>query len=602
MSNLLRTLLFLLAIPVVGYLVAAGILWDLNTDALAANGHTFEELCERRAEINNADLNTACDEIASIQVLKTVSLWCGLIGVALPLLAFLGATYAGNSRERLAQVFRPLVAMTVAVLAGLVLVEAGVLAFAAYEGESYLVGRVHFVLIGGVALGGLFAAFQLAASAFSFAKAVSLPVIGKRISKEQAPKLFAEIDETARRLGARAPDNVVVGLEPTFYATSAEVQLVGEQAPLKGETLFVSTSLARILNRDELMSVIGHELGHFSGQDTAYSLRFAPVYRGLGTSLQAVATAEDEGSMGLAKLPALALLGYVYGLFQESEAGVGRDRELAADQAGAKAGSALALGSALCKICVYSELWGKVHQQNIAALAEGQITRNLSRAFADCARFDVEGASIDNLLAAVLDVRVAHPTDSHPPVSQRLDALEITVDQVRTAGLSLPANTAIELFENGEELEHALTDLQHRVLVAFGHVVIPTDPPKNYTARAVYELIACVIRADGKIEASEVLTAEDICQRMLGNRFRSLDFREVCTHQGEDYDPVPLATAVGSSVSADSRETILACLRALAEADGEVAPRETDLIARIEEAMNEGAAAAPEGPGASGAS
>lgn len=600
MSNLLRTLAFLLAIPVVGYLISAGILWDLNNDAVAASGQTFETLCERQVEINNADLNTACGEIASIQVLKTVSLWCGLIGIALPLLAFLGAKYAGNNRDRLAQVFRPLVGMTVAVLAGLVLTEAGVLAFAAYEGESYLVGRVHFVIIGGVALGGLFAAFQLAASAFSFAKAVTLPVIGQRITKEQAPKLFAEIDETARRLGARTPDNVVVGLEPTFYATSAEVQLVGEQTPLKGETLFISASLARILNRDELMSVVGHELGHFSGQDTAYSLRFAPVYRGLGTSLQAVATAEDEGSMGLAKLPALALLGYVYGLFQESEAGVSRDRELAADQAGAKAGSALALGSALCKICVYSELWGKVQQQNVAALAEGQITHNLSRAFADCARFDVEAASIDKLLAGVLDVSVAHPTDSHPPVSKRLDALRVTVDQVRAAGLSLPAEPAIELFENGgAELEHALTDLQHRVLVAFGHVVIPTDPPKNYTARAVYELIACLIRADGRIEASEVLTAEDICQRMLGNRFRSLDFREVCTHQRDDYDPMPLAKAVGSSVTAESRETMMACLRAVAEADGEVAPREAALIARIEQAMNEGVADAGQSAGTS---
>jgi Zn-dependent protease with chaperone function/uncharacterized tellurite resistance protein B-like protein len=590
MSNLLRTLAFLLAIPIVGYLVSAGILWDLNGDAQAASGHTFEAICEKRAEINNADLNSACDQIASVQMLQKVSLWCALIGIALPLLAFLGAMYAGNDRDRLASVFRPLVAVTVAVLAGLVLAEAGVLAFAAYEGESYLAGRVHVFLIGSVALGGLFGAFQLAASAFSFARPVSFPVLGKRITQDQAPKLFADIEATARQLGARSPDNVVVGLDTTFFATSATVHLIGEPAPLTGETLFISTTLARILNREELTSVIGHELGHFSGRDTAYSLRFAPVYAGLGSSLQAVAAADDEGAMGLAKLPARALLGYVHGLFHESEAGVSRDRELAADQSGAKVGSALALASALCKICVYSELWGKVQKQNVAALADGQVTRNLSRAFADCARYDVEAASADKLLAEVLDVRVAHPTDSHPPVSQRLAALQISVDEVRSAGLSVPARPAIELLGDGaEEFEHALTELQHRVLVALGRVAIPKEPPKDDTARAVYELIACVIRADGQIEASEVLAAEKICERILGDRFRSLDFRDVCTHQSKDYDPMELAKAFGASVSADTRDTVIACLRALAEADGEVAPREAALIQGIEAAMKQGA-------------
>jgi tellurite resistance protein len=84
---------------------------------------------------------------------------------------------------------------------------------------------------------------------------------------------------------------------------------------------------------------------------------------------------------------------------------------------------------------------------------------------------------------------------------------------------------------------------------------------------------------------------------MLGNRFRSLDFREVCTHQRDDYDPTTLAKAVGSSVTADSRETVMACLRAVAEADGEVAPREAALIARIEQAMSEGAADAAQNAG-----
>ena len=101
--------------------------------------------------------------------------------------------------------------------------------------------------------------------------------------------------------------------------------------------------------------------------------------------------------------------------------------------------------------------------------------------------------------------------------------------------------------------------------------------------------ISCFSGEDGKIEASEVLAAEKICERMLGSRFRSVDLRDVCTHQPEGYDPMALAKAFGASVTAENRETVIACLRALAEADGEIAPRELELIQGIEAAMKQGA-------------
>ncbi len=561
----------------------------MNKDALANAGATFDVICAARAQINNADLDSACSEIASIQALQSVSFWCGIAGFALPLIAFVAASYAGQNRDRLASIFRPLVMSMVALLAGLVLVEAGVLAYAAYQGESYLIGRVHFFVIGAVALGGLFGAFQLAASAFSFVKAVSFPVIGKLVTRESAPRLFELLDDTAQRVSARVPDNVVVGLDPTFFATSAEVRLIGRGDPLQGETLYLSAPLSRILNVQELKSVIGHELGHFSGQDTAYSLRFAPVYAGLGSSLQAVSTGNDEGAAGLAKLPALALLGYIHDLFQLAESGVSRERELAADAAGAKAGSALDLGSALCKICVYAQLWPNVREQSTQMLGEGHVTRNLSIAFVDSARFDVEAAAADNLLNSVLDVQVAHPTDSHPPVSQRLSAMNVTVDQVRVAGLALPPTPAIDLFESPAQLEEQITELEHRVQVAIGAVAMLKDEASDDLARAIYHLIAAVIRADGKIEASEVLAAEATGQKILGDRFKPLAFREVCAHLSDDFDTQDLAKSLSSSLDDEGRKLVLRCLNAVAQADGEIAVREQALIATIEAAFAAGA-------------
>ena len=77
--------------------------------------------------------------------------------------------------------------------------------------------------------------------------------------------------------------NIVVGIEPNFYATAADVVGCGDTT-LKGETLYLSLSLMRLFNKSELKAVIGHELGHFSAKDTEYSSKFAPVYRGLGNA------------------------------------------------------------------------------------------------------------------------------------------------------------------------------------------------------------------------------------------------------------------------------------------------------------------------------
>jgi Zn-dependent protease with chaperone function len=57
-----------------------------------------------------------------------------------------------------------------------------------------------------------------------------------------------------------------------------------------------------------LTAVIALELAHFRGDDTVYSLKFAPVYRGLGAALEVIDCHEEEGASGLAKLPALAIL------------------------------------------------------------------------------------------------------------------------------------------------------------------------------------------------------------------------------------------------------------------------------------------------------
>ena len=123
-------------------------------------------------------------------------------------------------------------------------------------------------------------------------------VLGKKLDLQNHPKIFTLIKEISETLGARNPEHVVVGLEPNFYVTSADVNVMGENSILKGETLYLSLPLARILTLEEIKAIIGHELGHFRGEDTYYSLKFSPIYSGLTHAVTAMNIDENEGGTG----------------------------------------------------------------------------------------------------------------------------------------------------------------------------------------------------------------------------------------------------------------------------------------------------------------
>ncbi len=189
------------------------------------------------------------------------------------------------------------------------IIQGAILTYAAYIGESYAIGRVHIVIIGAVALGALAGGVSLIGVAFSFGKKLKMEVFGKVLGPDKAPGLHAYVQGLAEKLGAQPPRNIIVGLEPTFYVTNSDIHIPGQNEGVAGETLFISAPLARVFSQDEFASVIGHELGHFRGEDTVYSMKFAPVYAGLGQSIGALASDEEGGAAGLAKLPALSIPG-----------------------------------------------------------------------------------------------------------------------------------------------------------------------------------------------------------------------------------------------------------------------------------------------------
>ncbi len=359
-----------------------------------------------------------------------------------------------------------------------------ILTYAAYLTEAYLVGRVHFVLIGAIGLGALMGAVKLISISASLGRKLTTYVFGKRLDPSATPRLYDFVRGLAKELGAKPPDHIVLGLDLNFFVTSADVGLVGPNETLNGETLFVSAPLARLLSHEEFTAVLGHELGHFRGGDTEYSLKFAPVYAGLSSAVGALASEEGSGSAGLAKIPAIAILSYMIEVFAINESAIGREREFVADQAGVEAASREAMASALVKVSLYSGLWAQVESSNIERLKKGEFARNLSSIFQNAAKDDVDHESIDKIKTEILKKSIPHPTDTHPPTSDRLEALNLLPSEITKAMLLVPERPAIELLEDYTAIEEELTTVWNSFMSALERMEASAEPTEDVAESA----------------------------------------------------------------------------------------------------------------------
>lgn len=174
------------------------------------------------------------------------------------------------------------------------------------------------------------------------------------------------------------------------------------------------------MSKDEAAAVIGHELGHFTGADTEYSLQFSPIYASAVNNLRAVdmASEDDSGIMSWLAKPATMLGDFFLNSFDLAVQHWSRVREFAADAMGAAVASSEAIALSLLRISVLAphvdgvlaEFWNKGGKVDGGVLARVQgLVRE--RGLADPSEH--------------LEDAQAHPTDSHPTVRQRLEALGV---------------------------------------------------------------------------------------------------------------------------------------------------------------------------------
>jgi len=337
----------------------------------------------------------------------------------------------------------------------------------------------------------------------------------------------------------------------------------------------------------EFAAVIGHELGHFRGEDTAFSLKFAPVYAGLAEALADTKFDKREKiHHGLAKLPARALLSFMMDIFAINERAISRERELLADQAGTEASSAKALVMALTKTSLYAGLWDILQRENVDRLNRGKATRNLCSVLEGKARYDVDRGELVKVVAEVAKRSIPHPTDSHPPIGKRMKSLGVDATSITDADMQVPETSAVLLFRNAVTLEENFSVMEHKRMANLGYApqLGRGTGGVGQHLSAIYRIAAAMAAADGRMGVSEIRVAEATGAELFPG-FESIDLRQACDYVDEIPDMELLTEELNAFLEVTQKGAVIDFLRKIAEADGDLTLGEQVYIEAVAEQM-----------------
>lgn len=475
-----RQALLVLGVPAFAWIVLTLVLIHQNADWMSAIRKASPNLPE--SELSHRSLDALChppttggDDLCGtrrrVESLRTLAAaTIGATAILLILVHLLGKR-CRRDRQLLLRWFRTGTYGMIGATLLLVLSQALLLSAALLYGLEEFLRVVPGGLIVMIALGALVAVYSIARLLFSFGREIPMEVDGRLVSASQAPELWQFVEKAAAAVGTSPPQNIFVGTRPTFFVT--ETSVATSSGKISGRTLYVSLPLCRMLTRPEFRSIVGHEMAHFHGSDTAFSQQFYPLFRHASDTLQSVAgTAQSVGAGGFALLPAISLLSFFLNSFSEAEAEISRERELVADAVGASITTPADMARALTKIIRYDSVWESAYTELLDGPRSTTETPLLSDLFARAAEKEDQRRSRAEQIADLEGEKLAHPTDSHPPLGVRLRALGSSVEEMFDGSQEIrPPDAASLLVPDQDTVERNL---------------VPAFAPKSEEAERIF--------------------------------------------------------------------------------------------------------------------
>ena len=219
--------------------------------------------------------------------------------------------------------------------------------------------------------------------------------------------------------------------------------------------------------QEELKAIIVHELSHFKGRDTLYTLHFYQTWKNVENSILWLDNImmSSENVSNVAIIPVLFLLVNFMELFQLSKAKFSKEREKIADLNGGKLTSNKTMASALVKVSFFSRFWNIVEEKSISAVSNNQYITNKNTLFNHI--IDDTDMKVEDIKKFLETNIISHPTDSHPSLFERLHYLSVDLldDVLKELHLSHKDENAAFLIKNIHEVEENLSIIEQQIYI-----------------------------------------------------------------------------------------------------------------------------------------
>ena len=327
-----------------------------------------------------------------------------------------------------------------------------------------------FLILGATIFGTLSAFFIVISIIYKFEKKTSLDVIGYKASKTDQPELFKLIKECSNKLKTKIPDNVVLGTTEGFFVISSDVSLINrdKEELLTGRTLYISYLMLSILTKDELRGIIGHELAHFSGEDTEYSDKYKSLYFTLTEKFKYFRKGFEENEKNQKEM---GIAGPIFAFFEKfflmmlfnpimyitinmliKNFKICMDQEFRADKIGSKlCENKKSMISGLCKFQIYSQINRNLFD-NISKNKGKSLTSEFNKNYKEY----LVSYKFKDILTLIIAYEMSHPCDTHPPIIERMKNLNIDFAEIKESDLTKKIPSASSYIKDYNRLDELL--------------------------------------------------------------------------------------------------------------------------------------------------
>lgn len=263
---------------------------------------------------------------------------------------------------------------------------------------------------------------------------------GLPLRRDQAPALFAMLDELARAAGTKAPTDVYVSAGPDLFVTETGGGYFGLHSR---RVLCIGAPLLATLTAGELRAGLSHELGHYLGGDTRLGGVLAFTEGAFRSVLEATEqnAFHDPGHWAIdvaekfAGVVGRGLVRLFAGIYLRLTRPMKRRQELAADLLSAELAGRETAIRALENIHVLAPLYSAYLAGEVAlAIDQGVMPSDVLAGFARFRDGFAARGALAELASAVRD-EDTDPFDTHPALKERVAALRAAPESARRESL-----------------------------------------------------------------------------------------------------------------------------------------------------------------------